>query len=348
MRPEGTLRVRGWAIELPLREPFVTASGTVTSRRLAAVAVEQEGLVGWGEAAPYPGHGGEDFEQAWDCLRSGLDALPGTSAAAALDEALTDLAAKARGVPLWSHLGGEVAPVAASAALGLATDVGSVHDAVEKARARGYRAAKLKIGPETAPETIAAVVEAFPTMTFGADANGSLTVDDPRLAALDTLGLAYLEQPIPPGDLAGLAELARRLHTPIVLDESATDDAAIEQALDQDAGLVFNLKAGRLGTSTAAALARRIGSAGCGVRIGGLVESGIGRGHALALATLPEAGVVGDLAASDHFFTTDIVDPPWRLDDAGMLHPPMAPGIGVDVDRDALERHAFDHFALRT
>ncbi len=340
-------RLEAWAIELELRRRFVTAAGAVTVRRIVVLAVEHEGLVGWGEAAPYPGHTPGSFPEAWKRLRAGFGPHRGepSTVTAALDEALTDLAAKAAGVPLWAHLGGAPGPVLAGAAVGLAGDAATRREVVATLHAAGYRAVKLKVDPTTAVTEIAVLRQTFPDMTFGADANGSFpTGDDPRLASWDGAGLAYLEQPLPAGDLDGLAALTHRFSTPIALDESAGDPAAIRRAVAAGAGAVINLKAGRLGTSSAAALAGEIAAAGRHVRIGGLVESGIGRSHAVALATLGPADVVGDIAASDHFFADDLVDPPWSLDAGGRLHPPAAPGIGVEVDRVRLDRLASDHF----
>ncbi|MGD2051537.1 MAG: enolase C-terminal domain-like protein [Acidimicrobiia bacterium] len=337
--------LEAWAVDLPLRRPFATSLGTITSRRLAIVAIAIDGLVGWGEAAPYPGHT-EPFDRVWAHLRT--DPGPAApqrapTAVAAIDEAVGDLAAKAAGVPLWAHLGGSAGGVAAGATVGLAEPAARARE-VAALHAAGYRAFKLKIDRSSPVEEVAALREAYPDVTFGADANGSFpAAGDTALARWDRAGLAYLEQPLPVADLAGLAALARRFVTPIALDESAADPAAAREALAAVPGAVLTLKAGRLGTRQGAALAGEVAAAGSHLRVGGLVESGIGRSHAVALATLPAADVVGDLAASDRYFVDDLVDPSWRLDGAGRLLPRDTPGIGVDVDRAALDRRAFDH-----
>ncbi len=339
--------LEAWALDLPLRQPFVTSAGTVTSRRVAVLAISLDGLVGWGEAAPFPGHT-EPFDEAWAHLRTGAGLfdpdLPST-AAAAIDQALGDLAARAAGVPLWTHLGGSPAGVPAGATVGLA-DGAAQRREVAALHAAGYRAVKLKVDPSIPVAEIEKLRAAFPDVTFGADANGSFpSADDPALAAWDRAGLAYFEQPLPAPDLVGLATLSRRFSTPVALDESAAGAAAIRRALAAAAGTVVTLKAGRLGTSRAAGLAAEIAAVGWHVRVGGLVESGIGRSHAVALATVPAADVVGDVAASGRYFTDDLVDPPWRLDGAGCLQPRDGPGIGVEVDRAALDRLAFDRIA---
>jgi o-succinylbenzoate synthase len=337
-------RLEAWALDLPLRQPFVTSAGTITSRRVAVLAISLDGLVGWGEAAPFPGHT-EPFDEAWAHLRTGAGLfdpdLPST-AAAATDQALCDLAARAAGVPLWTHLGGSPAGVPAGATVGLANGPAQRRE-VTALHAVGYRAIKLKIGPSTPVEEVTALREAFPDVTFGADANGSFShAADAALERWDGAGLAYLEQPLPSSDLSGLAALARRFTTPIALDESAAGPAAVREALTAVPGAVLTFKAGRLGTRRGTALAGEVAAAGGHCRVGGLVESGIGRSHGVTLAALPAADVVGDLAASDRYFTDDLVDPPWRLDGAGRLQPRAAPGIGVEVDRAALDRLAFD------
>jgi O-succinylbenzoate synthase len=342
--PEGA-RLEAWALDLPLRQPFATSAGTVTTRRVAILAISLDDLVGWGEAAPFPGHT-EPFDEAWTRLRTGaglLDPDQPSTAAAGIDQALGDLAARAAGVPLWTHLGGSPSAVPAGATAGLA-DGADRRREVAALHAAGYRSVKLKIGPSTPVEEVAALREAFPDVTFGADANGSFpNAADPALARWDDAGLAFLEQPLPASDLRGLATLARRFVTPIALDESAAGPAAVREALTAVPGAVLTFKAGRLGTRRGAALAGEVAAAGGHIRVGGLVESGIGRSHAVTLATLPAADVVGDLAASDRYFVDDLVDPPWRLDGAGRLRPRAAPGIGVDVDRATLDRLAFAH-----
>ena len=336
-------RFTAWAIALPMRDPFETATSSLDHRRVVVVRVESGEHIGWGEAAPVPGHTPESLETVWADLqrREPLGALAG----AALAQATADLHAKQAGLALWRRLGGTTG-VAASAAIGLDHNGQPDRQRLEAVVGAGYRHVKLKISPATDPAALSELRNAFPRVTLALDANGSLGVTlTERLRSFDSLGFAYIEQPGAVDDLAGHAELRQELTTPIALDESASSVEAIEQILRTNATDIVNLKAGRFGTIETLDLAKRITAAGLAVRLGGLVETGIGRAHAVALATCREFSVVGDIAGSDLYFDNDLVDPAWRVD-AGQLRPHDRPGIGVDVDVAAIERFAFGRFSV--
>jgi O-succinylbenzoate synthase len=236
--------------------------------------------------------------------------------------------------------------VTASAAIGLDHEGQPDRRRLEAVADAGYHHAKLKISPATDPAGLSDLKRTFPEVTLALDANESLGAGlTERLKSLDSLGFAYIEQPGAAEDLTGHARLRRELTTPIALDESASSVAAIKQILHTNATDIVNLKAGRFGTTETLTLAKRIAAAGLRVRLGGLVETGIGRAHAVALATCPEFSVVGDIAGSDLYFDNDLVDPTWRIE-AGQLRPSDRPGIGVEVDVAAVERFAFDCYSV--
>lgn len=330
-----------------MRNPFATSATYLEARRLILVKVEGAGEFGWGEAAPVPGHSSETLDQVWDSLEeAAADVIAGSGdrppgpAGAAWAQAEIDLAARLAAVPLRDHLGGSE-EVWASAAIGLAPDGTPDRRAVEHAAAAGYRHAKLKISENTDPAILAGVLEDFPAVTFGADANESLaSVPRTHLEAIDNLGFSYLEQPGPSSALAWHRSLCDLLATPISLDESASTVDAVRRITADASADIVNLKVGRFGTAQSLELARMAASGGLGARLGGLIESGIGRSHAVALAGCREFSVVGDIAASDLYFDDDLVSPHWRLVE-GRLESPVRPGIGVEVDEAAIAARAF-------
>ncbi|MDH3308463.1 MAG: o-succinylbenzoate synthase, partial [Acidimicrobiia bacterium] len=265
-------------------------------------------------------------------------------AVAAVEAALWDLHARQAGLPLAVALGGYVRPVGARAVLGVTDPTGLLRSA-ESAVAAGYRAIKAKIAPRRG-DGLDGLRAAFPDLDIAADANGSFDPHDPahvlELAALDRLGLSFIEQPFTRGDLAQTAALRATIGTPICLDEdvrSVPDAASVMKAGATD---LLNLKSPRVGGHGPA---RRIvalsADAGIGVWWGGLLETGIGRAHAVAAATMVTQGdLPADLAASDRYYVRDVTEP-WVLQN-GALRPSDRPGIGVDVDIDAL-----DHLTIR-
>lgn len=305
----------------------------MASREVVVIrAVDGEGNSGWGEAAPYPGHTRDTVDDAWSLLQAearrvvdGGEAtlLEGSASTAGLDGALTHLRATAEQTDLASALGGAIEPVPACAAIDLhpvrADLIGAVAAAVE----RGYGQVKLKVDAATLGH-VAAVRAAFPDLTLAIDGNGSLGGLAPAaLAGIDELGLAYVEQPLPADDAEGHATWHGTLVTPVCLDESVAGLADIVTVAREGLASAVSLKPGRLGPSLTLRgmeLARRHG---LGVKVGGLVETGVGKLVTVALATHRDVTLPSDLAASDRFFTTDLVDPPWDLEDGCLVPAPL-------------------------
>ncbi len=370
-------------VALPLRSPFASAHGTVTTRTVVLCRLAGPDGEGWGECAalPEPTYTAEYTEGALAVLRDHLvpqlldaaavestglsadqvgPALTGVvghpMAKAALELAVLDGEGRATGTPLARrfspHPPGPASSVPAGIAVGLLASPDAVEAEVAARVAEGYGRIKLKIEPGRDVDHLrAARAAGGPDLVLMADANGAYRMtgepgaadDARRLDALDAhdLALACLEQPLGVDDLLGHAELARRLATPICLDESLTSPAATEQALDLGACSIVCVKAPRYGSWLAAAdvLDHCLGN-GVDAWVGGMLDTGIGRRANVALAAHAGATLPGDLSATDRFFTDDVT-PPVAVEGppgAATLAVPTGPGLDAVVDPDELER----------
>jgi O-succinylbenzoate synthase len=352
-------------IAMNLKEPFQISSGTTTQRRILLVELESaDGVVGWGEctAGEFPNYGPETIDTAWLAIREwvaprvlgqsfggpeevhpALDAdfRGHNMAKAAVEMATWELAARTDGVPLAKKLGGTRDRIRVGISLGIQKSPKAL---VEKARAaleRGYRKVKIKIKPGADVEYVRAVRKALgeeaPLM---ADANNAYTLETAEgLVALDELKLMMIEQPLAWDDLLRHAELQKRLKTPICLDESIT---SLDRAADMIAlgsGRIVNIKPGRVGGFAASIAIHDLCAAhGIPVWCGGMLESGVGRAHNVALASLPNFTLPGDVSPSERYWDEDIVSPEWTMDREGWIDVPVdQPGLGVEVDRDRIE-----------
>jgi O-succinylbenzoate synthase len=339
-------QIRAWLIELPMVHAFTSARSALQHRRIVVLSVEGDGVTGWGEAAPVPGHTVDDADGIWTTLRlllaeHGPEAPTAATGllAAAFAQAADDASAKLSNEPLWRRLGG-TAEVMPSAAIGVDRSGRPDMRQVDAAAASGYRNMKLKVTPACGEDTLRRILDLHPGVSFGADANGSFDRSHRELLGeIDSVGLAYLEQPGARNDLEFHRDLRAQLQTPIALDESVANPGDIPRVLAAGAADVITLKTGLLGPSRTLQQARSIVGAGIGVRLGGLIESGIGRAHAAALAGHPVVTWPSDIAGSDRYFADDLVRPQWRLQD-GLIRLSGKPGIGVTVDRAALTAHS--------
>ncbi len=228
--------------------------------------------------------------------------------------------------------------VPASAAIGLADTPADLIGVVAEVVDRGYRHVKLKTTPGRGAE-IAMVREHFPDLGIAIDGNGSFgRADRNEIVDLSSLQLDYIEQPLPAANLQGHAELQLRIDTPLCMDESIRRLGDIVTVATAGAAQAIVLKPGRLGPTLTARGFTLATRHGLGVKIGGLIETGIGKHHLVALATHPSVSLPSDLAGSRHWYSRDLVDPPWELR-AGELHPRSA----LTVDRDALSKATVRH-----
>jgi O-succinylbenzoate synthase len=262
-------------------------------------------------------------------------------AKAAVEMGAWEVAARAEGVSLSKKLGGTRDRIRVGISLGIQA---SPEILVEKARAaleRGYRKVKIKIKPGTDVEYVRAVREALgPEAPLMADANNAYTLaDTERLQALDALGLMMIEQPLAWDDLLRHAHLQNDLETSLCLDESITSVDRAADMIHLGAGRIVNIKPGRVGGfQQSRAIHDLCASHGIPVWCGGMLESGVGRGHNVALASLPNFTLPGDVSPSERYWERDVVTPEWTMDAEGWVQVPVdRPGIGVEVDRDRVE-----------
>ena len=222
-----------------------------------------------------------------------------------------------------------------SPAIGMKSSIGELEGEVAAAVRLGYQAVKLKIQPGWDFEPVSSIVGLFPSIRVGVDANGSYgDSTDPIFSRLDGLGLAYFEQPLPRFDLGGLAELRSRVETPICLDESVSSVPSAQRVIAAGAADILCLKPGRLGIRGSLMIHELAVSAGLALKATGLLESGIGRGHTMAVGCL--AGVTHlDLAATRWYFKKDVTVDSWELE-SGCIVVPDLPGIGTSIDEERL------------
>lgn len=347
-------------IRMRLRTPFVTALGVEHERDIIIVEAYSDGVVGYGEAPVLarPVYNEETVATAWHVLNDffapavlaaplthpqdvalRLTAFRGHAIAkAGMEGAAWDLWARLRGISLKEALGGVRDRVAAGVALGFADDVDALLRTVEMYVDQGYRRVKVKIEPGRDVDVLRFLRRRFPDVDLAVDANGSYRLSDAdTLRSLDEFALSMVEQPLSWEDLLDHARLQRMMTTPICLDESVRAREHAAHALELGSYRMFNIKAARVGGLTEALfihdLARK---AGVPVWCGGMLETGIGRAHNVALASLPGFELPGDLSASDRYWAEDIVDPPFAVDADGYIAVPDGPGLGVAVDVERL------------
>lgn len=352
-------------IRLPLKEPFVISSGVTTERRILLVeAVSADGIAAWGEcvAGERPNYAPETIETArlaitaWlapKLLRHPVENAAGVyqvldegvrghyMAKAALEMTAWALEAERAGIPLAAILGGTREAIPIGISLGIAPSPEAIATKAAAMRAAGYRRIKLKIKPGADIDFVRATREALGSdVPLSVDANAAYTLADAEhLAELDAFGLLMIEQPLAPDDLRRHAELQRRLETALCLDESIVGPAQVEDMLALGSGRIVNIKPGRVGGfARALAIHDLCRAHEIPVWCGGMLESGIGRAHNVALASLPGFTLPGDVSPSARYWERDVVTPEWTMDARGMMRVPRErPGLGVAVDRDRID-----------
>ena len=343
----GATEVELRRLRMPLTTPFRTAHGAVAERDVLLVRVGH----GWAEcvAPTEPTYTDEYVDGAHDVLRShlvprlfdgaDLDGVVGhRMAKAALRMAVLDDGLRREGRSLASWLGAVRERVPAGIALGIPSSLDALVEEVAAASADGYQRVKLKIQPGWDVEPVREVRAAFgSSLALQVDANGAYDESNAdALLPLDELGLLLIEQPFPADDLLGHAALARRLATPICLDESVPSAPAASAAIAMGACKVVNVKPGRVGGMEEAKRIHDLCVAtGVPMWVGGMSETGLGRAANCALAALPGFTMVGDLSASARWFPVDITEP--FVVEGGTLPVPTGPGVGVELRMDVVE-----------
>lgn len=350
-------------VTLPLTEPFETSHSRVEVRRLFLVAVSTSGQTGWGEivAGEEPLYSYETVTTAWHIVKDflarpilaeplgGLEDMVGRlarfkghpMARAGLELAFTDLVARLRNESLSCLLGGTRHEVAVGVSLGIQPRIDDLLRRVEQHLALGYQRIKLKIKPGWDVDVVREVRRHHPTVLLSVDANGAYTLDDAdHLVRLDEFDLLMIEQPLQHDDLEDHAVLQSRLQTPLCLDESITSAKAAKRALDGGSCRIVNMKVGRVGGYSQALEIHKIClERGAPLWCGGMLESGIGRAHNVALASLPGFTLPGDISASRRYFARDVIRPEVEVTPRGTVAVPRAAGLGFDVDLDFIDAH---------
>ena len=350
-------------IRLPLVHFFETSFGRTTERCIILVRVtDSDGAEGWGEctAAEGPFYSEEWVETAWPTLKEFLAPMvvrreAGSAAAvwdlmkavrghrmakAAIETACWDLEAKRAGIPLWKHLGGIQKEIACGVSIGIQDSPEQLIEKIQTELNVGYQRIKIKIKRGWDLDIVRRVRDRFPTIRMMADANSAYALADvPLFKAMDELDLMMFEQPLAYDDMFDHAELQKQIKTPICLDESIKTPADAAHAIALSACRIINVKLGRVGGYAQAKKVERIAREnGMPVWCGGMLESGIGRAHNIAMATLAGFTLPGDVSASARYWEEDIIEPAVKVSSRGMITAPDQPGIGFEVDRRRIDR----------
>jgi O-succinylbenzoate synthase len=351
-------------IRLALKEPFRISSGVMSERRILLLELfDADGATAWAEcvAGETPNYSPETIDTAWHALREWLaPRVLGKSlespqvvhallekniaghnmAKAALEMGSWGLAATQQGIPLAKLLDGTRDRVPTGISIGIQQNPDALVQRARRAVNDGYRKIKIKIQPEADVEYVRAVRSALgDDVEIMADANSAYSsADADHLAQLDAFDLIMLEQPLHRDDLYRHSLLQRRLKTPICLDESITDVNRCDDMIALKSGRIVNIKPGRVGGfGPARAIHDLCRRNEIPVWCGGMLESGVGRAYNVALASLPNFSLPGDLSPSARYWDRDVVTPEWTMDAEGMVHVPTTPGLGVQADVDRID-----------
>jgi len=348
-------------IQMKLNAPFETSFGTTSERRILLVEVIADGVSGWGEvtAGETPAYNPETTDTAWHVISDFLaPQLIGSSVAqasdlpelmskirghemakSAIENALWDIEAQMKGVPLWKLLGGTTEEIACGVSLGIRENPESLVRRVEEELTSGYQRIKLKIKPGKDLNYVASVRNKFPDILLSVDANSAYDLKDTaHLRELDQYNLLMMEQPLQWDDIHAHSILQAQIKTAICLDECIHNSRHALTAIQLKACRIINIKLGRVGGHTSA---RRIHnlcqSHSVPVWCGGMLESGIGRAHNIAMSSLANFSLPGDVSASKRYWAEDIIEPEVEVTPQGTIRVPTAPGIGYMPRVDRIE-----------
>lgn len=349
-------------IRMPLVHFFETSFGRTYERQIVLVEVLSEGLSGWGEitCGEKPFYNEEWTDSAWLIVRDYVAprllgaALDGPESVAPLtahirghrmarggvETAVWDLAARRDGVPLWKRIGGGARrEIPCGVSIGIQDSVEQLFDKIQTELDAGYQRIKIKIKPGWDVDVVRRVRERFPSIRLMADANSAYTLADAdHLRKLDDFHLMMIEQPLAHDDIIDHAVLQARLSTPICLDECIRSARHAEQAVRLRAGGIINIKLGRVGGFREAKLVHDVAqAAGIPVWCGGMLEAGIGRAHNIALSTLPNFVLPGDVSASRRYWAREIISPQVEVTPRGLIEVREEPGFGYSIDFEFLD-----------
>ena len=349
-------------IQMPLVHFFETSFGRVYSRKILLVSIDAEGVLGWGEcvAGEDPYYSSEWTQTAWPTIKDYLvpalfkaDISCGGDCAAVfarvrghrmakagLENAVWDAEAKLKQQPLWKLLGGTRQEIACGVSIGIQDSPEQLFEKIAVELAAGYRRIKIKVKPGWDLAILEKVRSRWPDIVLSVDANSAYTLDETEhLRKFDAFKLLMIEQPLWDDEIYLHARLQKLIKTAICLDESIHHARDANFAIESGACRIINIKVGRVGGFTEAkkvhdtALARNIP-----VWCGGMLESGIGRAHNVALSTLEGFKLPGDVSASKRYWKQDIIEPEVEVGSDGMIVIRDEPGTGYRVLEDVVEK----------
>ena len=347
---------------MELVSPFTTSMGTEYDEEHIIVRVDSKGLTGWGEcvAEGNPFYSYETVQTAWHILQNFLipsilgknissidEAIKSYSkvrghmmAKAGLEAALWDVFAKSKNISLSKMLGGTRKKIDVGVSIGIQSSEQELIKKVSGYLNEGYKRIKIKISPGNDIQFVRALRKEFPELMLQVDANSAYCLEDVKLfKEMDNYNLLLIEQPLGYEDIYDHSKLQREIKTPICLDESIHSLNDTRAAIELDSCRVINIKPGRVGGFTESKLIHDYcASKNIPVWHGGMLESGIGRAGNVALASLPNFTLPGDISASKRYYKEDIVEPEFVLNKDGTMDVPTKPGIGVEVNAKKLEQ----------
>jgi len=349
-------------LRMPLVRPFETSFGVTSNRRVLLAEVRSEGLTGWGECTvgERPFFSAEWTDSAWQVIVSELGPMLAAGAPehggdcprifrlvrgnrmakATLENAIWDLEAQREGISLSHLLGGVRDVIPCGVSLGIQKTIPELMAIIERELAAGYQRIKLKCKPGWDIEVFEKVRSRWPGIMLSCDANSAYKLRDAdHLVEFDAFDLLMIEQPMWYDDFYYHSMLQKRLETPICLDESIRNRRDALAAIEMESCKIINIKLGRVGGfSEAIAVHNAAHERGIPVWCGGMLESGIGRSHNVALSSLENFSLPGDVSASARYWLEDIVEPEITVSSAGEIAIPDTPGRGYEVRTDLVER----------
>ncbi len=353
-------------LKMKLKDPFTTSFGTFTDRDfLVLEAQDQDGTIGWGESVAFhsPWYNEETLQTNWHILEDFLIPLllnkeihhpdevselfapirKNNMAKSTIEGAVWDIYAQQTNQSLASALGGTRDKIEVGISIGIQQSIEELVELVDGYVKEGYKRIKVKIKPGWDVEVMRILRNTFPNVAMMADANSAYRLEDAELLKqLDAFHLTMIEQPLASDDIIDHAQLQKMLETPICLDESIHSLEDARKAVELGSTKIINIKIGRVGGLTEAKKIHDYCEANdIPVWCGGMLESGIGRAHNVALTTLSNFTLPGDTASSNRYWDKDIIKPE-VVSENGYITVPQAAGIGFEIDREAVESFTVD------
>lgn len=352
-------------LQMKLKSPFATSFGTLENRDfLLLEAKDESGTIGWGESVAFraPWYTEETMMTNWHMLEDFLIPLllnkelqhpdevrdtfspirKNNMAKSTIEGAVWDIYAQQTNQSLAAALGGKSEQIEVGISIGIQPTTDDLIQLVHRYVKEGYKRMKVKIKPGKDVEVIRALREHFPDLPIMADANSAYSLKDlDTLKQLDEFNLMMIEQPLASEDIIDHAKLQKELETPICLDESINSLEDARKAVELGSTKVINVKIGRVGgLSEAKKIHDYCAEKGISVWCGGMLESGIGRAHNIALTSLPNFTLPGDTSGSDRYWEKDIIAPE-VIANNGYITVPKKAGIGYEIDREAVDAFTF-------